>query len=171
MTLLTKLGNEIKFLGNLRNILGLMFIIFVCLCVAVIGAALTATSVTSWYTHINKPSWTPPNWLFGPVWTTLYLMMAIAAWLVWQQNKASREIALKLFGIQLFLNLIWSGLFFTLQNPEIAFFEITVLWLAILATLVAFLRIKLVAGLLLVPYLLWVSYATALNFAIWRLNL
>jgi len=153
-----------------KHFISLLLFLTICFSVAGAGAVLTNTSVSSWYLTINKPSWTPPNWLFGPVWTSLYFMMALAAWLIWRKVGSLKSLPLTLFGLQLFLNLIWSGLFFTLQNPKIAFIEIVFLWLSILATLISFWRVRLVAGLLLLPYILWVGYAVMLNFTIWRMN-
>lgn len=163
-----ELNNSNLFLQN--KWVKLLVFVSICLLVATMGALLTASSVTSWYTTINKPTWTPPNWLFGPVWTTLYLMMAVAGWLVWQQGSKARRLPITLFSIQLFLNLIWSGLFFTLQNPILGFIDIVLLWLAIVSTMIAFWPVSRLASLLLSPYLVWVSYATALNFAIWQMN-
>jgi tryptophan-rich sensory protein len=127
--------------------------------------------VSGWYAEIAKPSWTPPGWLFGPVWTVLYVMMAAAAWLVWRTAgwPAARP-ALILFGVQLLLNAAWTPIFFGLHRPGLAFAEILALWAAIGATLVAFWRVFPAAALLLVPYWLWVSFASVLNCAIWRLN-
>lgn len=153
-----------------KHFISLLVFLAICFSVAAAGAVLTNTSVSSWYLTINKPSWTPPNWLFGPVWTSLYFMMALAVWLIWCKVGSLKKLPLVLFGLQLFLNLIWSGLFFTLQNPKIAFIEIVFLWLSILATLISFWRIRIVAGLLLLPYILWVGYAAMLNFTIWRMN-
>ncbi|MGW8369478.1 MAG: TspO/MBR family protein [Gammaproteobacteria bacterium] len=123
----------------------------------------------AWYETIAKPAWTPPNWLFGPVWTLLYIMMAVAAWLVYRKTQ-SIGLPLTLWFVQLVLNALWSWFFFGLERPGAAFAEITILLLAIVATVVVFLRVDTVAGLLLVPYLAWVSFASALNFAIWQLN-
>jgi tryptophan-rich sensory protein len=112
-----------------------------------------------------------PDWIFGPVWTLLYLMMAVSAWLVWRQaGFAGAKLPRALFAVQLALNSLWSVLFFGLQNPGAAAVEIVLLWLAILATTVSFFRQSKVAGWLMVPYLAWVSFASVLNFAIWRLN-
>jgi benzodiazapine receptor len=124
-----------------------------------------------WYAALVKPALTPPAWIFGPVWILLYAMMAIAAWLVWRIHGLTGALGpLGLFVAQLALNALWSYLFFGLQRPGLAFLDIVALWLAILATLVAFWRAYPVAGLLLLPYLLWVSFATYLNFQFWRLN-
>jgi tryptophan-rich sensory protein len=124
-----------------------------------------------WYAQLRKPTWNPPNWLFGPVWTTLYLMMALAAWLVWRRGGfAAQRMPLVIFSIQLGLNALWSPLFFGLKNPGLAFAEIVLLWFAILDTLVVFWRVQVAAALLLVPYLLWVTFAAGLNFTLWQLN-
>lgn len=139
--------------------------------VAWVGANWTASSVGSWYAGLEKPPWTPPNFLFGPVWSVLYVAMAVAAWMVWRRGGwRENPWALSLYAIQLLLNLFWSGLFFGMRSPLWGLVDITFLWLAILATLVLFFRRSRLAGWLMVPYLLWVSYAAALNFAIWRLN-
>jgi tryptophan-rich sensory protein len=125
-----------------------------------------------WYAQLSKPRWTPPNWLFGPVWSILYAFMAIAAWLVWKKGGfASASLPLAFFVVQLILNAIWSWLFFGLQNPGLAFCEIIILWFTILVTLITFWKEASVAGALLIPYLAWVSLAVVLNFSIWRMNL
>ncbi len=142
-----------------------------CFGTAAIGAALTAGPVSEWYPTIRKPSWTPPDWLFGPVWSLLFLLMAVSAWLVWcRASILEARWGLGLFLGQLVLNAGWSGLFFALRSPGIAFAEILVLWAAITATIFSFVRVSPVAAALLVPYLLWVTYATALNAAIWWMN-
>jgi len=125
----------------------------------------------AWYAALDKPSWNPPNAVFGPVWTTLYILMGIAAWLVWRRaGFAGARTALTLYGVQLALNALWSYLFFGMQSPLAAFLELTVLWGVIVATLVRFWRVSPAAGALLIPYLCWVSFAGVLNFVIWRLN-
>jgi translocator protein len=125
----------------------------------------------AWYAALNKPPWTPPSWLFGPVWTVLYATMGVAAWLVWERaGFRGARVALTLFGAQLVLNAAWSWLFFGLQRPGLAAAEIVVLLAAIVATCVAFWRVRTAAGLLLLPYIGWVGFATALNLAIWWLN-
>ena len=154
-----------------RNALGLLFFLFVCYGAAAIGALFTLSEVTTWYAGLAKPAWAPPNWLFGPVWNVLYGMMAVAGWLAWRRvGPAGAERALALFGVQLVLNAAWSGLFFGRHRPDWAFAEIVVLWAAILATTVALWRVHRRAGLLFVPYLLWVTFAAGLNYAIWSLN-
>ncbi|MDA1180110.1 MAG: DUF2867 domain-containing protein, partial [Planctomycetota bacterium] len=145
--------------------------IAVCFTVAGLGAAFTATSVSDWYQTIVKPSWNPPAWLFGPVWSVLYLLMAVAAWLVWRRGGwAPARVPMSLFGLQLLLNVGWSAIFFGLRSPGFAFLEIIVLWLAIAATAQSFRSKSSMAALLLLPYLAWTSFAMVLNFAIWMLN-
>jgi tryptophan-rich sensory protein len=125
----------------------------------------------AWYAGIVKPSWNPPNWVFGPVWTVLYAMMGVAAWLVWlRRPQVPVGPALALFGVQLLLNAFWSWLFFGWHRMGWALLEMGLLWLAILATLIAFRRVAPAAGYLLVPYLAWVSFAWFLNYTLWRLN-
>lgn len=123
-----------------------------------------------WYAALAKPSWTPPNWLFGPVWTALYIMMAVAAWLVYRRTGSILSAPLLLWTAQLLLNALWSWLFFGLRRPGLAFAEIVLMALAILACTLAFAQVRRPAALLMVPYLAWVSFAAALNFALWRLN-
>jgi translocator protein len=142
--------------------------VVLCLGVAALGGFATAQSVSEWYPTLNKPSWTPPSWLFGPVWTVLYLLMAVAAWLVWKTGGA--RTAMILFGAQLLLNLAWPFLFFGARLPGLGLVEIVMLWLAVAATIFAFALHSRVAAFLMVPYLCWVSFATALNAAIWMLN-
>jgi tryptophan-rich sensory protein len=124
-----------------------------------------------WYGALRKPAWNPPGWIFAPVWTVLYASMGVAAWLVWSRVGArGRGRALGLFLVQLGLNALWSPLFFGLQSPGWAFVDISLLWLALVGTVVVFWQVRPSAGLLLLPYLVWVSFASALNLAIWRLN-
>ena len=150
---------------------GLVASILICFAAAGMGGLATTSGLESWYGELNKPSWNPPNWLFGPVWSMLYTMMAIAAWMVWRRVRwPESRIAIGLFAFQLALNSLWSLLFFGMQRPGWAALEIVVLWVAILATIVAFWKHSKVAGGLLIPYLMWVSFATVLNFTIWRLN-
>jgi len=139
---------------------------------ALIGSLFTRSAVTDWYATLNKPSFTPPDWLFGPVWAILYLLMAISAFIVWQKGLANLavRIALILYLIQLILNALWSVIFFGLKLPLPAFIEILLLWSAIVFTILAFARVSVLAALLLVPYILWVSFAAVLNFSIWFLN-
>lgn len=125
----------------------------------------------AWYESLVKPAWTPPSVVFGPVWTALYIMMGTAAWLVWRRAGFSgAAVVLGLFIAQLVLNTLWSWIFFGLRNPGAAFIEIIVLWVAILAVLIGFWRVRTAAGVLLLPYLAWVTFAAGLNMQIWRLN-
>lgn len=151
--------------------IGLLVFIGICLGAGGLGAIATTPEIEGWYKTIEKPSWNPPDYIFGPVWTTLYIMMAVAAWLVWKpEGFKPATTPLTLFAIQLGLNVAWSWIFFGMHQPGWAFAEIVILWLLIVATTVAFFRRSKVAGGLMVPYLAWVSFASVLNFAIWRLN-
>lgn len=151
-----------------RKALGLAGWLLLCFAAAAFGSLFMPGE---WYAQLNKPTWNPPNWIFGPVWTALYTMMAIAAWLVWRRGGfAAQRLPLGLFLSQLFLNALWSPLFFGLHNPALALAEIVFLWLAILGTLLAFWKVHRGAGLLLVPYLAWVTFAAMLNFTLWQLN-
>jgi tryptophan-rich sensory protein len=141
--------------------------------VAVVAlAALTGSRFRpgEWYERLNKPSWRPPNWLFAPVWSALYLMIAVAGWLVWRSAGLAAAGALALWLGQLVLNAAWSPAFFGLRRPDLGLVVISALWLAIVATVIAFTGISVWATWLMVPYLLWVSFASLLNLAIWRLN-
>ena len=154
-----------------KNFLGLAVALAACYGAAALGGLFTAGAVRDWYPTMAKPSWNPPAWVFGPVWTALYGMMAVAVWLVWLERHRRPGVApLILFAVQLALNAAWSPLFFALRRPDLAFADIVLLWLALVVTVWLFLERRAVAGLLLVPYLLWVSFAAALNFMIWRLN-
>lgn len=156
---------------NGRSAAVLILWLAVCLGVGSAGAVFTARSVGTWYPLLVKPSWNPPGWVFGPVWTTLYVMMALAAWLVWRRRGfRGGAAAFGWFALQLALNALWSPLFFGLQNPRAALVDVVLLWAAIAGTVIAFWKRSRPAGILLLPYWLWVSFAAALNFAIWRLN-
>jgi len=158
-------------IGTGGDLLALAVLTGICLGAGMLGAAVTATSVSTWYAGIAKPSFTPPDAVFGPVWTALYLLMAVAAWRVWR--RADRDTArgpLTLFALQLALNLGWSVAFFGLRNIGFAVGIILALDLAVLATILLFRRIDGPAALLLVPYLAWIAFATVLTVAIWRLN-
>jgi tryptophan-rich sensory protein len=154
-----------------RDLLALALFVSICLGIGGLGGAVTASSVSEWYPTLNKPSFNPPNWVFGPVWTTLYVMMGVAAWRVWRA--ADRETArrpLAVFALQLAFNLGWSVAFFGLRDPGLAVVVILVLDLLVLSTVLLFRRIDGLAALLLVPYFGWIAFATILNIAIWRLN-
>lgn len=151
--------------------LALLAWIGVCLAAGALGSWFTFDAVRTWYPTLQKPAWNPPASVFGPVWTTLYVLMGTAAWRIWRRStQANVRPALRLFGIQLLLNTVWSGLFFGLHAPGLAFLELVLLWAAILATLLHFRPLDRPAAWLLAPYLAWVSFAGLLNFTIWRLN-
>jgi tryptophan-rich sensory protein len=146
---------------------------YVLLCVVVsgLGGLATETGVDDWYRTLVKPGFNPPDWIFAPVWTVLYLMMAVAAWRVWRTaTTVDRRRALAAFGVQLGLNLLWSILFFGFQQIGLALFEIALLLSAIAVCVVLFWRVERLAGQLLVPYLLWVAFAATLNLSLWLLN-
>jgi len=147
--------------------------LIVCLVVGYSASIVTRPSVESWYPTLTKPIFNPPNWIFMPMWTFLYIIMAVAAGLVWDKIKEQNEEvkkALAFFLIQLTLNAIWSYLFFGLKNPMLALIEIALLWLMIYETYLKFIKINKTAGYLLIPYLAWVAFAAILNASIWWLN-
>jgi tryptophan-rich sensory protein len=139
---------------------------------AAIAAYVTITGSGSWYEDLQKPEWNPPSWLFGPVWTLLYILMGIAFYLVWKGKGSSpqKRLAMTLWGVQLLLNFCWSIIFFKLQETGWATVEIALLWLALLATIFAFAPLSRLAAWLLVPYISWVSFAAYLCYTIWQLN-
>lgn len=148
----------------------LIFWLIVSYSFSAIGAA-ASIQAKSFYGQLVQPDWAPPAWVFGPVWTTLFGLMAVAAWLVWQQGGWRRQrYALALFFIQLVFNALWSWLFFAWNLGGWAFAEVVLLWCLILLTLIAFWRVHRLAGLLLLPYLLWVGFASVLNYVLWQLN-
>lgn len=152
----------------MRSFLVLCAFLLAAFAAAAFGAFFTPGP---WYAALAKPAWNPPAWLFGPVWTVLYVTIGVSGWLVWRQaGFAAARGALAVFALQLVLNALWSFLFFGLHRPGLAFAEIVLLWLAILATVVLFWRIKPLAGALLLPYLAWVTFAAGLNLTLWRLN-
>ncbi len=154
-----------------RDFCGLLGFLVVCLSVAGIGGAVTRTSVNDWYQALNKSAFTPPDWIFAPVWTALYVLMAISAWLVWRRAKRSQLLYLMTaFGIQLALNLAWSFIFFGAKSVGWALVELAFLWMAIVITQRVFWNFDRTAGALLTPYIAWVSYAAFLNASIYWLN-
>jgi translocator protein len=163
-----------------KDILRLGISIAIPLMAGVIGSIFTSESVSTWYQTIEKPSFSPPNWLFGPVWTTLYVMMGVSLFLVWRATTStstflkerSREkiAALIAFGSQLILNVLWSFIFFGLRSPQLAFAEIIILLISIVVTLVIFYKISRIAAVLMIPYAVWVAFASFLNLQIWLLN-
>jgi tryptophan-rich sensory protein len=151
-----------------RDVLGLVAFVLLCFGTAALGRAATATSVRDWYPALRKPAWTPPNWLFGPVWTLIYGMMAVAGWLAWRDERTKATTLV--FLLQLALNGAWAWIFFGARRPDLAVACVAGLWLAIVATIAASWKISRMAVILLVPYLAWVSFAAALNLAVARLN-
>lgn len=156
--------------NNNRDIVKFMILLIICLSAGFFGSLFTAPAIPAWYAALEKPFFTPPDWLFAPVWTFLYLLMSISATLVWRSGHTETRYALGAFSVQLILNALWSWAFFGLRSPIAGLIEILFLWIAILVTLKAFLRISRTAGYLLIPYILWVTLALLLNFFIWRLN-
>ncbi len=156
-----------------KKILPLVGSILFCEMAGIVGAVFTTSAISTWYSTINKPSFNPPSWVFGPTWTLLYALMGISLFLVWTHSNrdTQRRKALSIFFIQLFLNAIWSPIFFGLHAPLAAFIVIMLLWLSIVFTIVIFWKISRTAAMLLVPYLAWVSFASLLNFSIWQLNM
>jgi tryptophan-rich sensory protein len=154
-----------------QQALGFVAWLALCYATAAIGA-LASVNARSFYAQLIQPSWAPPGWLFGPVWTALFTCMAIAAWLVWRSDIQQRHKwqALALFLVQLVINALWSWLFFTWQRGGAAFVDVVLLWLLIAGTAIAFAKISKTAGWLLAPYLAWVTFAAALNGVLWRTN-
>ncbi len=156
----------------MKNKTVLVSAIILCELAGVIGSFFTIPSIDSWYYKLIKPSFSPPNWLFGLVWVILYFLMGISAYIVWEKGVKKKNVknSLLIFGVQLALNILWSILFFGLHSPLYGFICIILLWVAIAVTITKFYRVSKTAGLLQVPYLLWVTFAALLNFFVWRLN-
>ena len=152
--------------------LKLIFSIVICHSAGFIGAIFTSSTIPTWYDSLKKPFFSPPNWIFGPVWTILYTLMGISAYLVWRHGIHNSQVktALIIFGVQLFLNAIWSPIFFGLRALFVALVVIIILWIAILLNILTFLKISKIAAVLLIPYILWVSFAAILNYSLWILN-
>lgn len=157
---------------KLNEIPRLIVSILIPLVIGSVGSIVTIAEIPTWYSTLSKPSWAPPNWLFGPVWTTLYILMGIALFLVWREglNRSDVRFAILIFAVQLVLNLLWSIVFFTYHSLFGGFIVIMILWIAILANIIAFSIISRTAGLLLVPYIVWVSIASYLNYSVYILN-
>lgn len=158
---------------KIGKIVKIVSAILICEVVGIIGSIFTAPSISTWYASLQKPSFAPPNWLFAPVWTTLFALMGISLYLVWDKGLKNKEVknGLLIFGVQLFLNVLWSFLFFGLHSPFYGFIGITFLWIAIAITIFKFHTISKNAALLLLPYIIWVSIAAVLNYYIFILNL
>ncbi|KPK87444.1 MAG: hypothetical protein AMJ94_17050 [Deltaproteobacteria bacterium SM23_61] len=154
------------------DIYKLVVCILVCQLAGVIGSIFTRPAVPTWYAGLLKPRFMPPDWVFAPVWISLYFLIGIAAFLVWRRGLHHRVVrrALAFFGVQLVLNVLWSFLFFGLRSPLAGLVEISILGIAIILTVQSFLKVSRTGGLLLIPYFLWVSFATGLNLSIWWLN-
>ncbi|HXV45277.1 MAG TPA: TspO/MBR family protein [Nitrososphaera sp.] len=162
--------------GNTRSLLRLAISVAIPLSAGAIGAIFTADSVETWYQLIEKPWFTPPNWLFGPAWTVLYVLMGISLYLVWRKTTidrskhGTRPAAFAAFGTQLGLNALWSFLFFGLRSPQLAFAEIVILLASIIVTIIIFSRVSRLAAGLMLPYVGWVTFASALNLGVWLVN-
>ena len=156
----------------MKYIFKLIISIVACQCAGLIGSVFTTPAIPTWYAALEKPLFTPPNWLFAPAWITLYLLMGISASIIWHRglDKPQVRTALIIFLIQLILNALWSVVFFGLESPLYGVVVIAVLWIAIVATIVQFFRISTLAGALLLPYIGWVTFAAALNISIFMLN-
>jgi len=146
----------------------LLVSIIVCEFAGVVGSVFTISEINGWYKGLNKPNFNPPGWIFGPVWTALFVLMAISLYLVWSKKITLKNIII--FSIQLILNVLWSLIFFGAHSPSVAFFELLMLWFAIVFTIINFYKVSKTAALLLLPYILWVSFAGVLNYFIWILN-
>jgi benzodiazapine receptor len=155
-----------------KDLFKLILSLIICQLAGFVGSLFTSPSITAWYAYLNKPSFTPPNWLFSPVWISLFVVMGVSLFLVWQKTLHNPEVrvALLWFFVQLVLNVLWSAIFFGLKSPFFAFVEIIFLWIAILIAIIKSFRVSGLAGVLLIPYILWVSFAAVLNFSIWNLN-
>jgi benzodiazapine receptor len=158
--------------GRARDVLKLVVSLVACQCAGLVGSIFTTTAIPTWYATLEKPFFTPPNWLFAPAWVTLYVLMAVAAFLVWRKGLSEEGVkpALVIFLVQLVINAFWSVAFFGLKSPVAGVVVIVVLWIAILFTILKFFRLSAAAGSLLLPYILWVSFAAALNMSLWILN-
>lgn len=148
-----------------------LFALIVCQSAGILGSLFTSPGIRNWYPLLNKPSFTPPNWIFGPVWISLFTLMAFSVYFVYISKRSEIKLnALAFFATQLFLNFFWSALFFGFQNPLVAAFEIVLLWMMIIVTLYFSYKVRPLAGILLIPYLMWVSFAAILNISIVLLN-
>lgn len=153
----------------IKNLSKLVFSIVICEGAGLIGSVFTFPAISAWYKFLNKPSFSPPNWLFGPVWTTLYFLMGISLYLIWTSRKKV-QVALFVFWIHLFFNATWSIAFFGLRNPLLGLINILILLFLIIIVIFKFWKINKWAGILLLPYFAWVSFATILNYSVWMLN-
>lgn len=154
------------------DIIKLVISVFVSLMAGIVGSKYTSATIDTWYQALNKPPFNPPDWIFAPVWTTLYILIGVSAFLVWRKglNQPYVKTALAFFIVQLGLNAFWSYVFFGIQNPLAAFFEIIALWVVISVTIFYFYKVYAVAAYLLIPYILWITFAAVLNYSIFRMN-
>jgi translocator protein len=156
---------------KIKDILKLVISIFLCQLAGFLGSLFTAPAIPTWYKTLDKPFFSPPNWIFSPVWISLFILMGISLFMVWRKQQQPRfKVALIFFFVQLIFNILWSAAFFGLRSPFLGLIDIVLLWAGILLTIQHFLRISKMAGLLLLPYILWVSFAVVLNFSLWILN-
>lgn len=156
----------------MKKVIKLAFAIIACELAGIVGAVFTAPAIPGWYAGLAKPELLPPGWVFAPVWTALFALMGVSVFLVWEKGWERKEVrtALGVFAASLVLNVLWSVIFFGLRNPAGAFVEIIVLWVSILLAIFSFAKVSNLAARLMVPYLLWVSFAAYLTFAVWKLN-
>ena len=164
--------NSLSMRGIAVDIVKLLVSVIICQLAGVIGSLATTPAIPVWYASLRKPAFTPPSWLFAPVWIILFFLMGCALFLVWRQGVriAGVKPALMIFAVQLILNVLWSFAFFGLRSPLTGLVVMCVLWMMIVATIIAFFRVSTIAAVLLVPYILWVSYAAVLNAAIFAIN-
>ncbi|MFA6995067.1 MAG: TspO/MBR family protein [Patescibacteria group bacterium] len=157
---------------KLQNFLKLLAAIFISLLAGAIGSLFTIPAISTWYATLAKPAFNPPNWVFAPVWTLLFILMGVSAFLIWREGLNNKNVrtALVLFIFQLIANIFWPMIFFGIHNTGLAFIEIISLWCAILATILAFYEISRISAYLLIPYIIWVTFAGFLNYSIWRLE-
>lgn len=151
------------------EVISLIICVAICEIAGILGSLFNLKSIPKWYSKQKKPIFNPPNWIFGPVWTALYFLMGLSLYFVWVSGK---DVSLQLifFSFQLILNVAWSAIFFGMKKPSFAFIEIILLWISIIINIVVFYSISNISSYLLIPYLLWVSFAAVLNFSIWNLN-
>ncbi|HRZ86834.1 MAG TPA: tryptophan-rich sensory protein [bacterium] len=156
----------------MKKVIKLIFCVLACEAVGMAGALFTISAIPTWYVTLAKPPMNPPNWVFGPAWTALYLLMGVSAFLIWEKGLDRKEVrtALELFGLQLFFNAAWTPIFFGVKEPLAALLVIILLWVTLIETIVKFYTLSRAAGMLLIPYILWISFAAYLNAGIWYLN-
>ena len=157
---------------SVKDIPKLIISIIIVFLAGAVGTVYTLPQITTWYAALTKPSWTPPNWTFGPIWSTLYVLMGISLFLVWRESLERKDvkIAILVFAVQLTINIIWSLVFFGGHNIFGGLVLVIILWIAILANIIVFYRVSKAAGLILIPYLIWVSIASYLNYSVFLLN-